>query len=101
MSKSSDVHEGQVHVCKLLRTLENWKNITCCWEWKKLWSQWFNINKRTPRCMQYIDNMSIVNIEKRRYARLNKLPRLPRETNLPGVDSHPRMCFVLDFYGKL
>ncbi|KAF7384845.1 hypothetical protein HZH66_011931 [Vespula vulgaris] len=62
--------EGEAHVCELLRTLENWRNITYFSECKRLCSQWFNIDKRTPRCMRYIDNMSAVNIEKRRYGRL-------------------------------
>nr|KAF7407065.1 hypothetical protein H0235_014721 [Vespula pensylvanica] len=75
MARMSDAMEGKAHVCELLRTLENWRNITYFSKCKRLCSQWFNIDKRTPRFIS------------------SKLPRLLSEVDLPGVDSHSRIFY--------
>ncbi|XP_035723457.1 potassium/sodium hyperpolarization-activated cyclic nucleotide-gated channel 1-like [Vespa mandarinia] len=66
----SDVQKGQGHVCELLRSLDDWEKIANWWEWKQLRSRWSNIDKRTPKCMQYMDNTSAVNVERKKYDRL-------------------------------
>ncbi|XP_046832159.1 potassium/sodium hyperpolarization-activated cyclic nucleotide-gated channel 1-like [Vespa crabro] len=66
----SDVQEGQGHVCELLRSLDDWEKITNWWECKQLRSRYSNIDRRTPKCMQYMDNTSAVNVERKKYVRL-------------------------------
>ncbi|KAI4481119.1 hypothetical protein M0804_009745 [Polistes exclamans] len=67
---NNDVPKEQGHVCELLTRIDDLGEMASCWDFKQKWYKLTSINKRTPRCMRYMDSMTAVNLEKRRHLRL-------------------------------